>query len=122
MSRNVTSGLIQCSNPINDPNASIDEIRDAMFEKHIPLIEEAGKTVREFVCTCISQIEYGIDDRLELDLDIIPWIVRWAAICYSRYAVGRDGRTAYERLRPELQSHCCPMGGKSMVQAAGRRG
>ena len=63
------------------------------------LIEEAGKTAREFVCTFISQIEYGIDDRLELDLDIIPWIVRWAAICYSRYAVGRDGHTAYERLR-----------------------
>ena len=40
------------------------------------LIEEAGKTVREFVCTFISQIEQGIDDRLELDLDIIPWIVR----------------------------------------------
>lgn len=63
------------------------------------LIEEAGKTIREFVCTFISQIEYGIDDRLELDLDIIPWIVRWAAICCSRYAVGRDRRTAYERLR-----------------------
>ena len=45
------------------------------------LIEEAGKTIREFVCTFISQIEYGIDNRLELDLDIIPWIVRWAAIC-----------------------------------------
>ena len=44
------------------------------------LIEEAGKTVREFVCTFISQIEHGINDRLELDLDIIPWIVRWSAI------------------------------------------
>ena len=63
------------------------------------LIEEAGKTVREFVCTFISAIEYGIDDKLPLDANIIPWIVRWAAICYSRYAVGKDGRTAYERLR-----------------------
>ena len=63
------------------------------------LVEEAGKTIREFVCTFISQIEYGIDDRLELDLDIIPWIVRWATNCYSWYAVGKDGRTAYERLR-----------------------
>ena len=26
------------------------------------LIEEAEKTVREFVCTFISQIEYGVDD------------------------------------------------------------
>ena len=36
---------------------------------------------------------------MELDLDIIPWIVRWAAICYSRYAVGKDGRISHERLR-----------------------
>ena len=26
------------------------------------LIEEAGKTVRDFVCTLVSQIEHGIDD------------------------------------------------------------
>lgn len=36
------------------------------------LIEEAGKTIREFVCTFISQIEYGIDDRLELDHGYYP--------------------------------------------------
>ena len=36
---------------------------------------------------------------LEADLPIFLWVIRWAAICYSRYAVGRDGRTAYERLR-----------------------
>lgn len=43
MPRIVKGGLIQCSNPINDPDASIDEIRDAMIAKHIPLIEEAGR-------------------------------------------------------------------------------
>ena len=43
MPRIVKGGLIQCSNPINDPNASIAEIREAMLEKHIPLIEEAGR-------------------------------------------------------------------------------
>ena len=43
MPRIVKGGLIQCSNPINDPDASIAEIREAMLEKHIPLIEEAGR-------------------------------------------------------------------------------
>jgi beta-ureidopropionase len=43
MARKVIGGLIQCSNPINDPNASVETIREAMFEKHLPLIEEAGK-------------------------------------------------------------------------------
>jgi N-carbamoylputrescine amidase len=43
MPRKVVGGLIQCSNPINDPNASVSVIREAMFDKHLPLIEEAGK-------------------------------------------------------------------------------
>jgi hypothetical protein len=87
------------------------------------LIEEAGKTVREFVCTFISQIENGIDDRLELDLDIIPWIVRWSAICYSRYAVGRDGRTAYERLRGRsCKAIVVPMGEKVWYKQLGDGG
>ncbi|MFO0755673.1 MAG: nitrilase-related carbon-nitrogen hydrolase [Byssovorax sp.] len=43
MARNVIGGLIQCSNPLNDPNATVPQVREAMFEKHLPLIEEAGK-------------------------------------------------------------------------------
>ncbi len=50
MARNVVGGLIQCSNPINDPNASIPTVRDAMFEKHLPLIEEAGKKGVQILC------------------------------------------------------------------------
>ena len=87
------------------------------------LIEEAGKTVREFVCTFISQIEYGIDDRLELDLDIIPWIVRWAAICYLRYAVGKGGRPVYERLRRRTcRAVAVPMGEKVWHKQLGNGG
>ena len=67
------------------------------------MIEEAGKTIREYVCTFLSQIEDGIDDEVPLDANSIPWIVRWAATCYSRYAVGDDVRTAHERLR----ERCC---------------
>ena len=52
------------------------------------LIEEAGKTIREYFCTFLSRIERGVDDVIPLDSDIIPWIVRWAAVCYSRYKNG----------------------------------
>ena len=76
-------------------------------------IEEAGKTVREYVCTFLSRIEDGVDDTIPLDGAIIPWIVRWAAICHSRYAVGKDGRTAYERLRGRTcKAIVVPMGEK----------
>jgi beta-ureidopropionase len=50
MARNVIGGLIQCSNPINDPNASVATIRDAMFDKHLPFIEEAGKKGVQILC------------------------------------------------------------------------
>src|SRR5258706_1001489 len=41
--RKVVGGLIQMSNPINDANAPVAKISDAMLEKHLPYIEEAGK-------------------------------------------------------------------------------
>jgi len=50
MARNVVGGLIQCSNPINDPSASVPTIRDAMFEKHLPFIDDAGKKGVQILC------------------------------------------------------------------------
>ena len=44
-------------------------------------VEEAGKTIRQLFCTFHARIERGVDDEIPLDVEIIPWIVRWAAIC-----------------------------------------
>jgi len=38
------------SNPINDATAPVDKIRDAMLEKHLPFIEEAGKKGVQILC------------------------------------------------------------------------
>ena len=43
MPRIVKCGLIQCSNPINDEKESIENIQKAMFDKHLPFIDEAGE-------------------------------------------------------------------------------
>ena len=74
----------------------------------------------------MSQIEHGVDDEVPLDADVIPWIVRWGAICYSRYAVGKDDKTAYERLRGRTcRAIVVPMGEnvwyKQLGNGAGRR-
>jgi N-carbamoylputrescine amidase len=50
MKRNVIGGLIQMSNPLNDERASVEQVRNAMFEKHLPLIEEAGKRGVQILC------------------------------------------------------------------------
>ncbi len=49
-SKNVRCGLIQCSNPINDESRPVAEIQQAMYEKHIPFIEEAGKKGVQILC------------------------------------------------------------------------
>ena len=48
--RMVTSGLIQMSNALNDPEASVEQIRDAMLDKHLPMIDEAGKQGVQILC------------------------------------------------------------------------
>ena len=42
-SKIVRCGLIQCSNPINDEKRPVAEIQKAMVDKHIAMIEEAGR-------------------------------------------------------------------------------
>jgi beta-ureidopropionase len=43
MTKRVVCGLIQCSTPKFAADAPVAEVRDAMFEKHLPFIEEAGR-------------------------------------------------------------------------------
>jgi N-carbamoylputrescine amidase len=50
MARNVISGLIQASNPINDESRPVAEIQAAMLEKHLPMIHEAGKQGVQILC------------------------------------------------------------------------
>src|SRR6187549_1537220 len=50
MARTVVSGLIQASNPINDESRSVAEIQAAMLEKHLGMIDEAGKKGVQILC------------------------------------------------------------------------
>src|SRR5678815_2527908 len=50
MARKVLSGLNQASNPINDESKSVAEIQAAMYEKHLPMIHDAGKRGVQILC------------------------------------------------------------------------
>src|SRR5437867_7805450 len=50
MPRKLIGGLIQCSNPINDSTTPLDKVKQAMFDKHVPFIEEAGKQGVQVLC------------------------------------------------------------------------
>jgi N-carbamoylputrescine amidase len=48
MARTVRAGLIQCSNARSD--GSVKEIQEAMFEKHLPLLEQAAQRGVQILC------------------------------------------------------------------------
>ena len=50
MARKVKSGLIQMSLPMTEGEGTIQEICSAMYDKHIPYIEEAGKQGVQILC------------------------------------------------------------------------
>jgi beta-ureidopropionase len=50
MARIIKSGLIQMSLPMTEGEGTIAEIKEAMFQKHIPMIEEAGKKGVQILC------------------------------------------------------------------------
>ncbi|MDJ0837190.1 MAG: nitrilase-related carbon-nitrogen hydrolase [Acidobacteriota bacterium] len=50
MPRKVKSGLIQMSLPMTEGEGSIDEIKKAMLDKHVPFIEDAGKQGVQILC------------------------------------------------------------------------
>jgi len=50
MARNVVCGLIQCANPINDETQSVATIKQAAFDKHVGMIEEAGERGVQILC------------------------------------------------------------------------
>ena len=50
MARIIKSGLIQISIPKSEGDGTIEEIKEAIIQKHIPFIEEAGKQGVQILC------------------------------------------------------------------------
>src|SRR3989344_5978595 len=50
MPRMIKSGLIQMSLPMTEGEGTIKEICNAMLQKHLPLIDEAGKKGVQILC------------------------------------------------------------------------
>ena len=99
----------------SDNEKAIIAVRDALAKMHGGLVtveapargesqsngmvEEAGKTIREFARVYKEQIEAKAEMKLKPTDLIIPWAIRWSAMATSRFLVGKDGRTAFERKR-----------------------
>ena len=55
--------------------------------------------IKEKTRTLMAQLEDGIGEKIPKGAAIIAWMVRWSAEFISKYSVGEDGKSPYERMR-----------------------
>ena len=97
----------------SDPERSLVALREALAKVHGGLItpeqpptsesasngrvEEAGRTIRDMVRVLKLQLESKLKRAIAVQEPIMQWMVRWAAMLLSRFRVGGDGQTAFQR-------------------------
>ena len=96
-----------------DGEASIVALGDALARYHGGIVtpeapptgesqahgsaEDNGRRMRGLVKVYKDQLEERAKVKLQSTDAILLWMIRRAAMVYSRYKVGEDGKTAYER-------------------------
>merc|ERR1712153_220696 len=53
--------------------------------------------MRSLIKVYLNQLEEKADVKLQATDPILQWLIRWVAMAYSRYKLGADGKTPYER-------------------------
>ena len=103
-----------------DGEASIVALREALAKYHGGVVtpetpptgesqahgsaEENGRRLRGMIKVYLNQLEERASVKLQATDPILQWLIRWAAMAYSRFKLGEDGRTAYERQKGR---RCC---------------
>jgi len=67
--------------------------------------EEAGRTVRDHARVLKLQLQAKVGREIDADEPIMSWLIRWAAMCLSRFKVGKDGKTPYQGVAGTHQTH-----------------
>ena len=57
------------------------------------------RTIKDQVRTLKAHLEYNLKIKFDPEDAILQWLAKWAGTMLNRYLVGRDGRTAYKRMR-----------------------
>ena len=78
--------------PINSPVGESES--NGRVENAIRRVQEKFRAVRHHV-------ETNIKCRVLEGAPVMAWMIRWAAELISKYSIGEDGKTPYERLRKE---------------------
>lgn len=83
-------------NRIVPPNSPVGEPEcNGRVETGIIKVQEKASAIRQ-------QAEYNIQSKALDEALVMSWLVGWAVEFISKYAVGSDGRTPFERIRRKI--------------------
>ena len=62
-------------------------------------VEAQVKSTRNQFKTLRSSLERSLGEGLSADTPALQWLIRWSSMTLTRYQVGADGKTGYERMK-----------------------
>ena len=62
-------------------------------------VEAQVKSTRNQFKTLRSSLERSLGEGLPADTPALQWLIRWSSMTLTRYQVGADGKTGYERMK-----------------------
>ena len=65
----------------------------------------------------MEQIGDTAELALHLENPVVQWMIGWSAMLISRFSIGRDGRTAFERRKCKIPVAPLRMDGRSLARA-----
>ena len=88
-------------------NAVKDERSETIMPEEAPVkesrsngeIEKAVQDAQDQIRCIKHNLEAMCEQKIAGSHPCIPWLVRHAAMTYTRYAIGVDGRTPHERMK-----------------------
>lgn len=81
--------------------------------------EENGKNILGMVMTLMEHVCAKVGEVISGACPFAQWVVRWAAMLITRFSVGTDGKTAYERMTGrKCKLEVVPIGETVLYKAA----
>ena len=77
-------------------------------------VEGAIRRLKGQIRTIKDYLEHMIKAEIPSDSCVLQWLVKWAATSISRFAVGKDGFTAYEKMRGRKCNICVTAFGEAV--------
>ncbi len=90
------------------------------------IVERAIKEVERQVRCMKSPLDERVGSEKNASSNILPWMIECTSVLINMYLVGKDGRTAYKRVKGKKSKTFCIEFGESVLftraQPPGRRG